>query len=75
MKSNENLNNFFRKYSMVALFAKYVTLWKDICFVLSLWLNFVIITSFRDSNSPIFGSFNDDNARLKAIDFMGVLSK
>lgn len=45
-ENEEKLKIYFSQNKIVALFANYVNLWKDIAFLLSLLLNLFIITSF-----------------------------
>ena len=42
----EKLFIFFNNNKIIALFANYVNLWKDFCFILTLIINFTIITSY-----------------------------
>lgn len=45
-ENEEKLKIYFSQNKIVALFANYVNLWKDIAFLLSLLLNLFIVTSF-----------------------------
>ena len=71
MKLDENLNIFFKKYSIIALFAKYVDLWKDICFLITIWVNFFIITSYKDSNGKSLSTFYNSFSRMNHPVFFG----
>lgn len=45
-KHEQQLSNFFERNKIVAIFAKYVNLWKDIAFLLSILLNCFILMGF-----------------------------
>lgn len=49
-KHEEELTQFFNQNKFVALFAKYVILWKDLCFLLTLVLNVFIILSYYEGD-------------------------
>ena len=49
MKLEERISNFFSKNKFIALFVSYVDLWKDLCFLMTLIINFMIFASFKDS--------------------------
>ncbi|CAD8066638.1 unnamed protein product [Paramecium sonneborni] len=50
-KHEEELTQFFNQNKFVALFAKYVILWKDLCFLLTLVLNVFIVLSYYEGDS------------------------
>lgn len=75
MKLDEELSIFFSKNKFIALFANYVTLWKDICFILTIWINFIIITSFKDNDSWGTHFWSASHSRMNEPTFFeGVLS-
>lgn len=61
MKLEERMKIFFGKNRFLALFAQHVELWKDLAFVLTLILNFLIFFSY----SEYFGDPNDDEFKAR----------
>ena len=64
MKLEESLSIFFSNNRIIALFANYVTLWKDICFILTLFINFIIITSYHDLGPITHDFWSSDEYRM-----------
>ena len=60
MIHEEKLKLFFGRNKFLALFANFVDLWKDLSFIMTLIINFVILASFSDS----FGSPDPSYNRL-----------
>lgn len=50
------LSKIFNKYKILALIASNVTVWKELAFVMTLALNFIIISSYAEINNQRFGS-------------------
>lgn len=50
-KHEEDLNQLFNQNKFIALFAKYVILWKDLSFLLTLILNVFVILSYYEGDS------------------------
>jgi len=60
-KHEEDLTQFFNRNKFVALFAKYVILWKDLSFLLTLILNLFVILSFYEGD----GDDPDEKFRVR----------
>lgn len=58
MKHEERLNNFFERNKIIAMFANYVDLWRDLAFLLTIVLNIFILMAFDSKNGSIEGVEN-----------------
>lgn len=53
-KHEEELAQFFSRNKFIAIFANYVILWKDLAFLMTVWLNLLIILSFYDGEADCY---------------------
>jgi len=64
MQHEERLKVFFGKNKFLALFAQHVNLWKDLAFILTIVLNFLIIFSFSEYSGDEVNDESEFEARM-----------
>lgn len=62
----EKLRIYFNKNKIFALFANYVSLWRDIAFIFTILLNLVIVASYNTDKGP---RFNNDLSLFQEEDY------